>query len=116
MTETQQDEILSVDRTEEVEQALKLGEALQRLERNEDFKTLILDHYLNQSILNSVSLLGVPQIRDKGIRPNIMEDLVSASNLQYFFQMVRSSYESITSPILSDEEEAELAASGQEVH
>mgnify|MGYP001819482717 FL=1 len=37
-----------------------------------------------------------------------MEDLVSASNLQYFFSMIDNFYMGAKSPVLSDEEEEEL--------
>jgi hypothetical protein len=39
-----------------------------------------------------------------------MEDLVSASNLQYFFRLIEHQYEGASNPIMSDDEEAEFAA------
>lgn len=92
------------------EHNLVMGEALERLKQNPDFKTVILEGYLEQKVLASVSLLAVPQIKDSGKRPEVMEDLVAASNLQYHFIVIENLYEGAKNPILSDEEEAELEA------
>ena len=100
------EEILSIE--QETEHAVKMGQALKRLNSNEDFKTLILEGYLKDKALASVSLLAVPQIKAQGRRPDIMEDLVSASNLSYFLQMIEGAYVEATDPVLSDEEEGEL--------
>ncbi|MEE8599207.1 MAG: hypothetical protein V3S69_06845 [Dehalococcoidales bacterium] len=96
--------------TVSLEHALVMGEAWQRLQRNGDFKRIIMNGFLKEKVLASVSLLAVPQIKDKGRRPDVMEDLIAASNLQYFFQIIEHEYEGAKNPILSDEEEAELAA------
>ena len=96
--------------TIEQQHHLVMGEAWNRLKNNPDFKTVILDGYLNEKVLASVSLLAVPQIADQGKRPGVMEDLVAASNLQYFFRQVEAFYEGAKNPTLSDEEEEERAA------
>lgn len=96
--------------TIEQDHHLAMGEALNRLRLNPDFKTVILEGYLKDKVLASVSLLGVPQISEQGRRPGVMEDLVSASNLQYFFSQVDNFYEGAKDPVLSDEEEEALAA------
>lgn len=95
--------------TVSMDHAIMMGEAYKRLSRNADFKKIIVEGFLKEKVLASVSLLAVPQIKDKGLRPNIMEDIVAASNLQYFLLQVERQYEAATSPILSDEEERELA-------
>jgi hypothetical protein len=38
-----------------------------------------------------------------------MEDLVASSNLAYFFKVIEHEYEGAKNPILSDDEEEELA-------
>lgn len=91
-----------------------MGEDLNELRKIPAFQRLILDGYLGQKVMASVSLLGVPQIKDQGKRPDVMEDLVAASNLKYFFQTVDSFYEGCMNPILSDEEEEELLAAQNE--
>ena len=67
-----------------------------------------MEGYLKQKALDSVSLLAVPQMRND--RAAIMEDLICGSNLQYFFRWIENQYEAAQNPILSDEEEAEMAA------
>jgi len=105
MSNSAQDELI----TESMEHAVVLGEAWKRLQRNGDFKKVITEGFLQEKVLASVSLLAVPQIKDKGHRPGVIEDLIAASNLKYYLQMIEQYYEAATSPILSDEEEAELA-------
>jgi len=99
-----QEELETID----TEHHLLQGEALDRLRKNPDFQTVIMENYLERKVLASVSLLGVPQISEKGGRPGIMEDLISASNLQYFFAMIDNLHEGCKNPILSDEEEQEI--------
>ena len=103
-----QDELLTVDQA--VDHDIKMGLALERLKRNEDFKNLITNGYLKEKALASVSLLAVPQIKEQGRRTDIMEDLIASSNLEYFLQMVEQRYEGAKNPILSDQEIDEMAA------
>ncbi len=100
--------------TIEIEHHLQMGEALNRLRENPDFQKVIMEGYLKDKVLASVSMLAVPQIAEQNRRPGVMEDLISASNLQYFFQMVDNFYEGAKNPILSDEEEAALAAAEED--
>lgn len=95
--------------TASLEHAVSMGEAWNRLQKHGDFKKIILKGYLEQKALASVSLLAVPQIKEKGHRPDVMEDLVAISNLAYYFKIIEHEYEGATSPILSDDEEAEVA-------
>ena len=94
--------------TIEMENAIAMGEALKRLEKNSDFKKIITKGYCEQKALGSVSLLGVPQMRDN--RVGIMEDLVSISNLQFYFRWIHNQHDAAKNPVLSDQEEEELAA------
>ena len=100
-----QDEVLE---TIDLSHAIKMGEALNRLYKNDDFKKVIMEGYLQDKVMASWSLLGVPQM--KGRRGDVMEDMVAASNLKYFFAMIENQYKGATDPILSDDEEEELAA------
>jgi hypothetical protein len=94
--------------TIEINHHLDMGEALIRLRTNPDFQKVILEGYCKEKALASVSLLGVPQISENGKRAGVMEDLVSISNLQYFFLTIDNFYEGAKNPVLSDEEEAAL--------
>ena len=103
-----QEELLTVDKA--VDHDIKMGEALNYLRTVPEFKTLILDGYPKEKALASVSLLAVPQIKEKGRRTDVMEDLIASSNLDYWFMMIDHAYEGAKDPILSDEEEMELEA------
>lgn len=109
-----QDYMAEIEKAEAEERNghIEMGEALNRLKENPDFKMVILEGYLKREVLNSVSLLSVPQISEKGKRPGVMEDLISASNLQYFFQVIDSFYQGAIDPILTDEERAQLEQEG----
>ncbi len=79
-------EIENIQRNHWIEQA----EALERLMEHPDFKLVILDGYIEKKALDGVSLLALPAIKKAGERTDVMEDLVSISNLQYHFDMVRN--------------------------
>jgi hypothetical protein len=95
--------------TADLDHALVMGEAWLRLQKNSDFKKVILHGYLRDKVLASHSLLGVPQIKDKGQRQNVIEDLISSSNLKFFFKLIEHEYEGAKNPVLSDDEEIEMA-------
>jgi hypothetical protein len=95
--------------TASLEHAIGMGEAWLRLQKNGDFKKVILNGYLRDKVLASHSLLAVPQIKDKGHRQNVIEDMISSSNLAYFFKIIEHEYEGAKNPVLSDDEEIEIA-------
>ncbi len=97
------EDLITADMTHDV----IMGEALERLYDNPDFKTVFLDGYLKEKALASVSLLGVPAM--KGDRGGIMEDLVAISNLKFWMLKIEQRLQAARDPILSEEEEAELA-------
>ena len=74
--------------TVEVQHWVDLLEALERLERNPDFKKVIIDGYIQSKALDSVSLLARPDVKKRGERPDVMEDLVAISNFQYYLAMI----------------------------
>lgn len=64
----------------------KLYEALKRLQDNPDFKLVIEQGYLKDKAIAGVNMLSMPHIKKQGIRPDVMEELISISNLrEYFF-------------------------------
>ena len=79
-------ELITVD----TEGWLDLLEAMERLEKNPDFKMIIEEGYMKENVLDSVSLLAEPSVKKQGLRGEVMEDLVSASNLAYYFKMIRN--------------------------
>ena len=92
------------------EHHLVMGEALDRLRKNPDFETVIINGYLRDKQLASFSLLAVPQEKQAGRRPDIFEDMIAGSNLLYFFSMIDSFHVGAKNPILSDIEEEEMLA------
>ena len=94
----------------EINHDIEMGEALLRLEKNPDFKKIIVDGYLDQKVKSSVSLLAVPNIKQRGERPDIMEDIISASNLQFFLAQIDMFYQAAIEPPLTDEEFTEMEA------
>lgn len=89
--------------TIELNQAYEMGEALKRLEKNPDFQKVVLDGYLKEKALASVSLISVPAIKEQGKRPEVIEDLIAISNLQYYLRMIHMFHEAA----LQDMEEME---------
>jgi hypothetical protein len=67
------------------------GEALARLSTNKDFQEVILEGYLKQKVLDSVSLLAEPSM-DK-YKSKILEDIVSASGLGYYLNSIEREYD-----------------------
>lgn len=78
-----------------------MRQALERLEQNPDFNTVILDGYFKNEAVRGVSLLANDNIKRSGVRPDVMEGLVAISRLQDFFITIKS-----MAP--TDEELAEL--------
>ncbi len=74
--------------TEERQHWVDQKSALDRLRKNPDFQKVILNGYLRDKALGAVSVLGDPAIKKRGERADLMEELVSISNLQYFFMMI----------------------------
>ena len=72
-----------------------LKEALERLEKNEDFKKVILEGYFKDKAINGVSLLASPQIKAQGKRADVMESLVAISHLQDYFLVIKAMGEDI---------------------
>jgi hypothetical protein len=80
-------------------------EALDRLENNKDFKAVILDGYLREFAINQTSMLATDYVRKTGTRGEVMERLVSISNLQDYFITIHNM---VGSP--DDEDETETSA------
>lgn len=87
MEEQVLNELESVDNSYWVE----LDKALKRLLKSEDFKKVILEGYLKDKALSGVSLLGRSDVKKRGERPDVIEELVSVANLQqYLFTVIPS--------------------------
>lgn len=84
MTNQEIDQLETVDNSYHVE----LYEALERLEQNEDFQKVIMDGYLSTKPLGLVSMLARHDVKQRGERSNVMEELIAVSTLgQYLFMI-----------------------------
>jgi len=64
--------------------------ALERLENNNDFKTVILEGYFKDKAINGVSLLAQDYVKQNGLRSEVMESLIAISALEDFFITIKS--------------------------
>lgn len=69
-----------------------LGEAVQRLQKNRDFKKVILDTYFDSEPKRLTMLLGTPNIRAE-MRPAIHESLQAIAELHSFLNTMLSEAE-----------------------
>lgn len=87
---------------EQEEEAIKLYEALKRLDANKDFKMLVREKYLRDSVLDNFSLLAHPAIKKNGERPDVMEEMVAKSNFNLFLLNIEQ-----TGKYLTEQDNAE---------
>ena len=64
--------------------------ALERLEKNPDFQSLILEGYFKDRSINGVSMLADDGVKRQGQRPDVMEMLVAVSQLMDYFRTVKN--------------------------
>lgn len=76
--------------TVENEYWVNLHNALERLEQNEDFKTVIKEGYFRDKAVNGVSLLATDYVKQSGARGDIMEQLVAISQLEDYFAVIHN--------------------------
>lgn len=88
--------------TVENEYWVNLHNALERLEQNEDFKTVIKEGYFKDKAINGVSLLATDYVKKAGARGDLMEQLVAISQLEDYFATIHNLG---TVPADSDDEE-----------
>lgn len=79
--------------TADMSQFVMLGEALNRLKMNPDYKLVFEEYIMKECALGSTSLLAVPQIKAQGQRQDVIEDLIAISNLQYRLSFIQNQYE-----------------------
>jgi len=69
---------------------VSMAEALERLERNEDFKKVIVDGYFHDKAVSGVSILAMDQVKNGGRRTDVMEGLIAISSLQDHFYTIKA--------------------------
>ena len=65
--------------------AVELGNALNRLSDNKDFKLIIGDGYLKEFALGQMELLAHPNMQDEEAQAGIIKDLQATSSLHAHF-------------------------------
>lgn len=81
-----QDELETIENQYWVDQA----QALARLEKNEDFKKVILTGYFKDKAIDGVSLLANDGIKRAGARGDVMETLVAISTLEDHLSTIKN--------------------------
>lgn len=91
---------------EQARYAVELSEALERLEQNADFKRVIKDAYLDESIKGIVMTLAYAnenQLKDR------LNKLIGISNLQLFLASIKANgaraHEALNDPSVFEQEE-----------
>jgi hypothetical protein len=74
---------------EQYDYFVKQKQALERLEKNPDFKLLILEGYFKDRAINLVSALGSDYVRRSGTRGELIEEANSISMLQQYFITIK---------------------------
>ena len=64
-------------------------EALERLMRNDDFRSVISEGYFKDKAIAHVSLLATDHVRKTGTRGELMEALIAISHLEDYFITIR---------------------------
>jgi len=67
-----------------------MRESLEALEKNEHFIRVIKEGYFKDRAVNGVSLLATDYVRQNGLRPTVMEQLVGISQLEDYFGTIKS--------------------------
>lgn len=72
----------------------ELNAALERLENGnpqpDDFKKVILEGYFKDRAINGVSMMDAPGVADSGQRKDLVEEMISISKLQWYFNMIKN--------------------------
>lgn len=104
--ETKNQEEVMLETVEMTEDVLR-GEALERLRKNPDFKFLIEETYIKQKSIDLTSLLANNAIKQRGERPEVVEQLVAISNFNDWLLQVEHFYQAATSDdgLLDDAEQ-----------
>lgn len=88
MSNIQQD-IQEVQLTiEEAKEIIAMGDAIERLFKNRDFKKVVLEGYFEKEAVRYVKLLGDANLTEKG-REEILRDMTGVGVFNYYLHMRR---------------------------
>jgi len=85
-------------------------DALERLEKNDDFKTVILDGYFKDKAVMGTSILASDQVKASNRRTDVMEGLIAVSALRDHFNVIKSMGDVVESDYedYDDDEDADV--------
>jgi hypothetical protein len=89
-------------------------EKLDRLMTNADFKSLILEDYLEKETIRLVGLLRDPEMKEQGMIEDIMKDLEGMSSLKVYLRNVTMLARQMESMIARSEAELEAIREEEE--
>lgn len=90
---------------DEAKKKVKLVEALDRLERNKDFKLLIEEEFFKQETLRQASCLSDPSFQTPHMQASLIADMRAGATIQAFFRLLRRNGAAAEQAIINSEEE-----------
>lgn len=86
---------------------IDLGECLERLSQNRDFKKLILEDYFREEAIRLVSLRGDPNMQTPDKQASVLAQIDAMSAFQAYLRKVSKMAEMAKSSVEADETTAE---------
>jgi hypothetical protein len=108
------EQIQSLDNNiKEAKKIMDLGDALERLQANKDFRAVIKAGYFEQEAIRLVHLKGAPHMQTVEYQLSIVKQMDAIASLNQYFQTVFHAAGMADKAITSDEEaREELLAEG----
>jgi hypothetical protein len=97
---------------EEAEDTVKIYDALERLQKTADFKTVFKDHLFTHEVIRLHSLLAHPEKSIVDSRDKIISDLDALSNIKFALQMINTIGKSVKTQ-LDEFREAQMEAENE---
>ena len=85
---------------------VEMAEALERLERNQDFIKVIEEGYFKDKAVSGVSILASDQVKSSGRRTDVMEGLIAISSLQDHFYTIKAMGQAVEDEYDDDDDES----------
>lgn len=78
------------DRIKECKKTVALGQSLERLLNNRDFKAVILEGYFREEAIRLVSAKGDPNLQSPEIQASIIRQIDAIGSVQDFLRLISS--------------------------
>lgn len=85
-------------------QSIELGKALERLQKNGDFKKLIQEHYMERMPINLVILKSAPQMQAPERQADLLRQMDAIGSLAQYFHAIRQNAEQAMKKLEDDEQ------------